>query len=160
VSEAFDLVVIGGGSGGLAAARRAARHGARTLLVEAGKIGGTCVNVGCVPKKLTYYAAGIAETLHDASDYGFTIERSSFDFARFCTARDAYVDKLRDIYLANLEADGVTRLHGFATLIDPRTVEVSGERYGARAVIVATGGRPHVPDIPGSELGIRCQKAW
>lgn len=152
--EEFDFIVIGGGSGGLAAARRASRHGARTLLVEAGRIGGTCVNQGCVPKKISFYAAGIAEALADAADYGFDVEVRSFDFGRLKQARARYLERLRGIYLSNLEADGVIRKEGFATLADERTIDVAGERYRARYLLIATGGRPHVPEIPGKELGI------
>lgn len=152
--EEFDFIVIGGGSGGLAAARRASRHGARTLLVEAGRIGGTCVNQGCVPKKISFYAAGIAEALADAEDYGFDVEVRSFDFGRLKQARARYLERLRGIYLANLETDGVIRKQGFATLADATTIDVSGDRYRASHVLIATGGRPHVPEIPGRELGI------
>jgi len=154
VPRAFDLIVIGGGSGGLALARRAARHGAKVLIVEAGAIGGTCVNVGCVPKKIMWHAAGLAEALGDAADYGFDVDVRGFDFPRLRRARDAYVERLRAIYLANLEADGVTRLSGFATLIDANTIEVGGTRYDARYVALATGGRPLAPHVPGRELGI------
>jgi glutathione reductase (NADPH) len=152
--EEFDFIVIGGGSGGLAAARRASRHGARTLLVEAGRIGGTCVNQGCVPKKISFYAAGIAEALRDASDYGFDVEVRSFDFGRLKQARARYLERLRGIYLSNLEADGVNRKEGFATLTDDKCVDVAGERFRAPYLLIATGGHPHVPDIPGAELGI------
>src|SRR5688500_1217447 len=99
----FDFLVIGGGSGGLAAARRAAKHGARVLLVEGGKLGGTCVNVGCVPKKIAWHAASIAETLGDAADYGFDLQLRGFDFGRLRKARDAYIERLRQIYAVNLE---------------------------------------------------------
>lgn len=152
--QEFDFIVIGGGSGGLAAARRAARYGARTLLVEAGRLGGTCVNVGCVPKKICFYAAGIADALHDAGDYGFDVEVRSFDFAKLKRARARYLERLRGIYQTNLERDGVIRKEGFATLADERTIDVAGERLRARYVLVATGGHPHVPEIPGAGLGI------
>jgi len=150
----LDFIVIGGGSGGLAAARRAARHGARALVVEAGHLGGTCVNVGCVPKKLSWHAATLAEGLRDAHDYGFDVERKGFDLGRLRRARDAYVERLRLIYATNLERDGVERLAGFATLVDARTIEVLGERLRARHLLIATGGRPKRPAVPGSELGI------
>jgi len=150
----LDFIVIGGGSGGLAAARRAARHGARALVVEAGALGGTCVNVGCVPKKLTWHAATLAELFHDASDYGFEPTAPGFDLGRLRQARDAYVERLRGIYAKNLERDGAERVSGWATLVDARTVEVAGERFRAPHVLIATGGRPHVPALPGAQLGL------
>jgi len=150
----LDFIVIGGGSGGLAAARRARRYGARALVVEAGALGGTCVNVGCVPKKLSWHAATLADSLRDAPDYGFDLEPKGFDLARLRRARDAYVERLRGIYAANLERDGAERLSGWATLLDAHTVEVGGERFHAPHVLIATGGRPHRPPIPGGELGI------
>ena len=149
----LDFIVIGGGSGGLAAARRAARHGARALVVEARELGGTCVNVGCVPKKLTWHAAALAELFHDASDYGFEPTAPAFDLGRLRRARDAYVARLRGIYAKNLERDGVTRVSGWATLVDAGTIEVAGERFRAPHVLLATGGRPRVPELPGAELG-------
>jgi glutathione reductase (NADPH) len=150
----LDFIVIGGGSGGLAAARRAARHGARALVIEASDLGGTCVNVGCVPKKLSWHAAVISELLHDASDYGFELGTARFDLGRLRRARDAYVERLRGIYALNLERDGVDRVTGFAKMVAPSTVEVAGTLFRAPHVLVATGGRPHVPDLPGAELGI------
>src|SRR5689334_19480504 len=150
----LDFIVIGGGSGGLASARRAARHGARAVVIEAGELGGTCVNVGCVPKKLSWHAAGIAEFLHDAGDYGFELAPARFDLARLRRARDAYVERLRDIYALNLERDGVERVRGWATLLDANTVEVAGEHFRAPHVLIATGGHPRVPELPGAELGI------
>jgi glutathione reductase (NADPH) len=150
----LDFIVIGGGSGGLAAARRAARHGAKTLLVESARLGGTCVNVGCVPKKISWYAATFAELLRDAPDYGFELGPGSFDLGRLRRARDAYLVRLREIYARNLDRDGVERLTGFARFRDARTVEVSGEHFRAPHVLVATGGFPNVPTIPGAAYGI------
>jgi glutathione reductase (NADPH) len=150
----LDFIVIGGGSGGLAAARRAARHGARAVVIEAGDLGGTCVNVGCVPKKLSWHAAVISELLHDASDYGFELGSVRFDLGRLRRARDAYVERLRGIYALNLERDGVDRVAGFAKMVASNTVEVNGTLLRAPHVLVATGGRPHVPDLPGAELGL------
>jgi glutathione reductase (NADPH) len=150
----LDFIVIGGGSGGLAAARRAARHGARALVIEAGALGGTCVNVGCVPKKLSWHAAVLAEIFHDAEDYGFEPSAPAFDLGRLRRARDAYVSRLRGIYANNLERDGAERVEGWATLLDANTVAVGDERYRAPHVLIATGGRPHVPEVPGAELGI------
>lgn len=150
----LDFIVIGGGSGGLAAARRAARHGAKTLLIEAGRLGGTCVNVGCVPKKISFYAATIAELVHDAPDFGFELAPGAFDLGRLRRARDAYLTRLREIYARNLEKDGVERLDGFARFVDASTVEVGGERFRSRHVLIATGGSPRMPVIPGVEHGI------
>jgi glutathione reductase (NADPH) len=150
----WDYLVIGGGSGGIASARRAAAHGARVALIEAGRLGGTCVNLGCVPKKVMWHAAGIAEALLDADGYGFDVDVGGFDWAKLKAGRDAYVERLNGIYARNLEGSGVTRISGFARFVAPRTVEVSGERHGAEHVLVATGGRPRVPQLPGAEHGI------
>jgi glutathione reductase (NADPH) len=150
----LDFIVIGGGSGGLAAARRAAGFGARTLLIEAGRLGGTCVNVGCVPKKISWYAASLAEVLHDAPDYGLELVPGGVDLGRLRRARDAYVARLRDVYARNLERDGVERKAGFATFADAGTVEIGAERVRAPHVLLATGGAPRVPAVPGAELGI------
>jgi glutathione reductase (NADPH) len=151
----LDFIVIGGGSGGLAAARRAARHGARALVIEADRLGGTCVNVGCVPKKLTFYAAHLAELFRDAEGYGFELAPPAFDLGRLRRARDAYVARLRGIYAQNLERDGAERLDGWATFVDAHTVEVAGERFTAPHLLIATGGRPRLPvDLPGVALGI------
>jgi len=152
--RAFDFLVIGGGSGGLAAARRASQRGARAALIEASALGGTCVNVGCVPKKLTFCAATIAETLGDARDYGFDLGEVRFDLARFRRARDAYVERLRGIYARNLEKDGVTRIDGFAHVLEPGLVEVGGERIRTNHLLIATGGQPRWPSFPGAELGM------
>jgi glutathione reductase (NADPH) len=153
----FDYVVLGGGSGGLASARRAARHGAKVALVEAGDLGGTCVNVGCVPKKISWNAAELARSLTDSIDYGFGTN-FSFDFSSFKKKRDAYVERLRGIYRRNLENDGVTLVEGFGRLVSPRELSVtssSGEdgRLLAGFTLIATGGRPLVPSLPGAELG-------
>ena len=152
--RAFDFLVIGGGSGGLAAARRASQRGAKAALIEASALGGTCVNVGCVPKKLTFCAATIAETLADAADYGFDLGEVRFDLARFRNARDAYVERLRGIYARNLEKDGVTRIDGFARVLEPGLVEVGGERLRTNHLLIASGGRPRWPTFAGAELGI------
>src|SRR5687768_2664773 len=112
----FDLVVLGAGSGGLAAARRAAGYGAKVLVVEGGRLGGTCVNVGCVPKKVMWSAASVARQLDEAEDYGFSLTRSGFDWARLKRSRDGVVQKLNAIYQRNLELDGVTLVRGSARL--------------------------------------------
>lgn len=150
----WDYLVIGGGSGGIASARRAAEHGARVSLVEAGRLGGTCVNLGCVPKKIMWNAAVIAEALEDAEGYGFDVDVAGFDWAKLKAGRDAYVERLNGIYARNLERSGVHRIAGRARFVESRVIEVAGERHGAEHVLVATGGRPRVPPVPGAELGI------
>jgi glutathione reductase (NADPH) len=151
---AYDLVVIGGGSGGIAAARRAAEYGARVAVVEAGRLGGTCVNVGCVPKKLMWNAADLAGSLADARGYGFDVSVGGHDWAALKASRDAYVAKLNGIYEANLAKSKVTLVRGWGRLIDAHTVEVEGQRLESERILLATGGRPHRLAIPGAELGI------
>jgi glutathione reductase (NADPH) len=154
MTKSWDLVVIGGGSGGLACAQRAARHGARVAVAEPAHLGGTCVNAGCVPKKLMYHAADIAHALVDAADYGFALGPVRHDWAALVAARGAYVERLRDIYLENLEASGATLIRARARLAGPGRVEIGGEGHAARHVVIATGGRPIVPSLPGAEAGI------
>jgi glutathione reductase (NADPH) len=150
----FDLIVIGGGSGGLAAAQRAAEYGARVALVEAHRLGGTCVNVGCVPKKIMWSGAELAAGLHDAPDYGFALAAGPHDWAVLKAKRDAYVLRLNGIYEGNLAKRGVTLIRGRAQFVDSRTVTAAGSSLSAPHIIVATGGRPLLPPVPGAELGI------
>ncbi|MGC4029380.1 MAG: glutathione-disulfide reductase [Steroidobacteraceae bacterium] len=150
----YDLIVIGGGSGGLAAAQRAAEYGARVALVEGARLGGTCVNVGCVPKKLMWNAADLAGSLHDAADYGFDVHVSGHDWPKLKAARDAYIERLNGIYERNLEKRKVTLLRGWARLAGPRTVAVGGRRLTGGRILLAMGGRPQRPAIAGAELGI------
>jgi glutathione reductase (NADPH) len=153
-SEAYDLISIGGGSGGLACAQRAAEYGAKTAVIESHRLGGTCVNVGCVPKKVMWNAAGIALALADAGDYGFDVRAVGGDWALLKQKRDAYVLRLNGIYARNLAAKGITHVKGTARFIDAHTLEVNGSRLTAPHVVVATGGVPMIPKIPGAELGI------
>src|SRR5487761_46418 len=150
----FDLIVIGGGSGGLAAAQRAAEYGARVALVESHRLGGTCVNVGCVPKKVMWSAAGVAEGLRDAPDYGFALSAEDHDWPLLKEKRDAYVLRLNGIYESNLAKRGVTLVRGRAQFVDARTVAAAGSSLSAPHIVIATGGRPLLPAIPGAELGI------
>ena len=150
----FDLIVIGGGSGGIATARRAAEYGARVAVAENRPLGGTCVNVGCVPKKVMWYAASLAHGVEEARDYGFDVRSSGHDWLSLKRARDAYVKRLNGIYARNLEKSGVTHLQGFARFLDAKTIEVDGERYSGERFLIASGGYPARPDIPGGELGI------
>ncbi len=152
--ETFDYLVIGGGSGGLASARRAAEYGARAALVEAGELGGTCVNVGCVPKKVMWNAAEIAEALHSASGYGFDVTLSGHDFAGLRERREAYIERMRGNYAKNLAKDGVEVIRGRGKLLSPTQVQVGERVFSAKHVLIATGGAPTIPDIPGAELGL------
>ena len=154
MSERFDLLVIGGGSGGLAHAQRAAEYGANAAVIEHGPLGGTCVNVGCVPKKVMWYAAHYAHQLHHAVDYGYDISIDGHDWSALKARRDAYVARLNNIYSNNLDKRGVTYIEGHARFIDANTIDVDGKAYAAERIVVATGGQPIVPGIPGAELGI------
>jgi glutathione reductase (NADPH) len=150
----YDLVVIGGGSGGIAMANRAASYGAKVALIEAGRLGGTCVNVGCVPKKVMWNAASIAHAFHEAGDYGYTAKIERFDWAALKKKRDDYVAWLNGRYQAGLEKNGVEWIRGRARFEGPRAIAVNGARLEAPHVAIATGGRPIIPDWKGSELGI------
>ena len=150
----WDLIVIGGGSGGLACAQRATKHGARVLLAEPGAIGGTCVNVGCVPKKIMYHAADLAHGIGDAAGYGFDVTLAGHDWRALKDRRDAYVLKLRGIYLDNLARHQVVLLRERARLAGGRRVAIGGELHEADHVVIASGGQPQVPDLPGAAAGI------
>ena len=154
MSKHYDFIAIGGGSGGVATANRASRYGKKVALIEAGRLGGTCVNVGCVPKKLMWNGALLGHALHEAQDYGWTVGESKFNWSKLQTVRDAYIAKLNDRYGAYLIENGVEVHRGRARFVDARTIEVNGERLSADHIVIATGGRPSVPDIPGAELGI------
>lgn len=154
MAERYDLLVIGGGSGGLAHAQRAAEYGAKAAVIEYGPLGGTCVNVGCVPKKVMWYAAHHAHGFHHAGSYGFDIEVKGHDWAALKARRDAYIERLNGIYNKNLDRRGVTYIAGSARLVDANAVDVDGSEYKADRIVIATGGRPSVPNIPGAELGI------
>ncbi|MEM8982923.1 MAG: glutathione-disulfide reductase [Pseudomonadota bacterium] len=154
MTQEFDLIAIGGGSGGLAHAQRAAEYGARAAVVENGPLGGTCVNVGCVPKKVMWYAATAAENLALARDFGFDVESKGHDWGMLKASRDAYIERLNGIYASNLDRRKVTLLRGTASFIDPHTIAVDGEHYRAERITIATGGTPTWPAIPGAEHGI------
>lgn len=150
----YDYIVIGGGSAGSGTANRAAMYGAKVLLIEGGQVGGTCVNVGCVPKKIMWYGAQVSEAIHKyAGGYGYEIKDSSFDFSKLKESRDGYVSRARQSYANNFERNGVERIDGFASFVDNHTVSVNGETYTAPHITIATGGHPLYPDVPGSELG-------
>ena len=151
----YDYIVIGGGSGGIASANRAAMHGAKVILFEGIEVGGTCVSVGCVPKKVMWYGAQVAETLHRyAGEYGFDVTINKFDFATLKANRQAYIDRIHGSYERGFDSNGVERVYEYARFVDPHTVEVAGERYTAPHILIATGGHALYPNIPGSEYGI------
>ncbi|HBY91922.1 MAG TPA: glutathione-disulfide reductase [Streptococcus sp.] len=151
----YDYIVIGGGSGGIASANRAAMHGAKVILFEGKEVGGTCVNVGCVPKKVMWYGAQVAETLHRyAGEYGFDVTLNKFDFATLKANRQAYIDRIHGSYERGFDSNGVERVYEYARFVDPHTVKVAGERYTAPHILIATGGHALYPNIPGSEYGI------
>lgn len=154
MSEQFDYLVIGGGSGGVATARRAAEYGARVALVENARLGGTCVNVGCVPKKVMWYAAEMAHAVHDAAGYGFDVTLNRFDWAQLKRDRDAYITRLNGSYANLLEKSGVTVIRGTAQFSDAKTVMVGERSLTAPHIVIATGGRPEVPQIVGAEFGM------
>jgi glutathione reductase (NADPH) len=150
----YDVIAIGGGSGGLAMVQRAAEYGKRCAVVEAGRLGGTCVNVGCVPKKVMWYAAHHAHGLRDAGAYGFDLQVSGHDWNRLRLGRDAYLRRLNGIYAGNLERKGVVVYPGHGEIGGPGRVSVDGAVLTADRVVIATGGYPIVPAIPGAQLGI------
>ena len=154
MNTGYDLVVIGGGSGGIAMANRAASYGAKVALVESGRLGGTCVNVGCVPKKIMWNAAFIAHVFHEAGDYGFTASLERFDWTALKKSRDDYVAWLNGRYQSGLEKNGVQWIRGRARFEGPHAVAVGGGRLEAPHVAIATGGQPTVPSWPGAALGI------
>ncbi|KAF7788832.1 glutathione reductase (NADPH) [Pseudoalteromonas rubra] len=155
MAQHFDYIAIGGGSGGIASANRAAMRGAKVALIEAKHMGGTCVNVGCVPKKVMWHGAQVAEAIKlYAPDYGFDVEVKDFDWGKLVESREAYIGRIHQGYNKYLASNGVTVINGFAKFVDNNTVEVNGEHYTADHICIAVGGRPSIPNIPGAELGI------
>lgn len=156
----YDLFVIGAGSGGVRASRIAAGHGARVGICEESRVGGTCVIRGCVPKKLLVYASQFAEYLEDAAGYGWQTGEAKFDWRALIAAKDREIDRLNGIYHKLLENAGVELHRGRGRLLDAHTVEVDGKRVTADKILIAVGGRPWVPEIPGHELGITSDEAF
>lgn len=156
----FDLFVIGAGSGGVRAARFAAGYGAKVAVAESRYLGGTCVNVGCVPKKLLIYAAHAHEEFEQASSFGWSVGQTDFNWQTLITNKNREIERLNGIYRNLLVNSGVTLLIGHARIIDAHTVEVNGQRHRTRNILIATGGWPQVPDIPGKELAITSNEAF
>ena len=156
----FDLFVIGAGSGGVRAARFAAGYGARVAVAESRYLGGTCVNVGCVPKKLLVFGAHYAEDIGQAQGYGWTIDGATFDWSSLIANKNQEIQRLNGIYRNLLVDGGVSLFEAHARLVDAHTVEVAGQRYSAEHILVATGGWPFVPEIPGHEHAITSNEAF
>ena len=156
----FDLFVVGGGSGGVACARRAASHGARVALVEESRMGGTCVHRGCIPKKFLVYASHFQHEFEGAAGYGWSVGESSFDWSAMVAAKSKELDRLEGIYRRLLKDSGVTVIDGRGALVDANTVEIDGARHSADTILVATGGWPVLPEIPGTELAITSNETF
>ncbi len=155
MAESFDLIVLGGGSGGLATAIRAARHGARVALLEPGALGGTCVNVGCVPKKALWFAGQLAQEQRLALDYGFASSPGSLDWEHFRQLRQRYIDGIRERYASHLAQSGIQWFAEMGRLAAADTVVTSsGTELKATQIVIATGGRPRRLDLPGFDLGL------
>ena len=150
----FDLLTIGAGSGGVAVSNRAASYGAKCALIESGRIGGTCVNVGCVPKKIMWNGALLAHALEDAPDYGFGAGSAALDWGRLKANRDRHVQELNALYERNLVRNGVEIVRGSGRFVGPKTVKVGAEILSADHVVIAVGGRPIVPDVAGAGFGL------
>ncbi len=150
----FDLIAIGGGSGGLAVAEKAAQYGKRVAVVEARRLGGTCVNNGCVPKKVMWYAANLAHAVDDAHHFGIPATRGATDWNRLVQGRQDYIAMINRYWDGYVDDSGITRIDGSARFVDAHLIEVDGVHYSAEHIVVATGGKPIVPPVPGAELGI------
>ncbi|OZY41476.1 glutathione-disulfide reductase [Pseudomonas fragi] len=156
----FDLFVIGAGSGGVRAARFAAGFGAKVAVAESRYLGGTCVNVGCVPKKLLVYGAHFAEDFEQASGFGWSLGEAEFDWATLIANKDREINRLNGIYRNLLVNSGVTLIEGHAKITGPNEVEINGQRHSAKHILIATGGWPLIPEIPGHEHAISSNEAF
>ena len=154
MTKHYDLISIGGGSGGLSAAERGAVYGKKCAVIESGKMGGTCVNVGCVPKKVMWYGAEMANALKNAPSYGFDINVYGFKWAKLVEQREAYIKGITDWYGNYLTDSNIDAITGTAKFVDAKTLEVNGEQYTADHIVISPGGVPAMPDTPGAELGI------
>ncbi|MBK1649108.1 glutathione-disulfide reductase [Rhabdochromatium marinum] len=154
MEQHFDLIAIGGGSGGLAVAERAAQHGKKVALVEPAKLGGTCVNQGCVPKKLMWYAANLAEEVRHAAEMGVEGSNGQIDWARLTSGRDQVISNINTYWDGYAKKQGITVIEGYATFVDSRHIRVGDTTYSADHIAIATGSQPLVPPVPGKELGI------
>ncbi|QNG99181.1 glutathione-disulfide reductase [Pseudomonas sediminis] len=160
MSYDFDLFVIGAGSGGVRAARFAAGYGARVAVAESRYLGGTCVNVGCVPKKLLVYGAHFSDDFEQASGFGWSLGEANFDWATLIANKNREIERLNGIYRNLLTNSGVSLFEGHARIVDAHTVEVNGQRHTTERILIATGGWPQIPDIPGREHAISSNEAF
>lgn len=154
MSQHYDLIAIGGGSGGLAVAEKAAHFGKKVAVIEAARLGGTCVNNGCVPKKVMWYAANLAHAVNDADGFGIPATRATTDWNKLVSGREQYIRNINQYWDGYVDDSGIERIEGYARFIDTSTVEVNGEHYSADHIVIATGGQPIVPPVPGADLGI------
>ena len=150
----YDLIAIGAGSGGLSVVERAASYGQKCAVIERGKMGGTCVNVGCVPKKIMWFGANISHVLEDAKSYGFDVSNNGFSWPQLVEKRQAYISGINEWYYGYLKDLGIDDISGDAHFIDEHTVEVDGKTYSANHIAIATGTAPALADIPGVEHAI------
>lgn len=156
----YDLFVIGAGSGGLACAKRAASYGAKVAIAENSQVGGTCVIRGCVPKKIMAYAGQFADAFEDAVGYGFPANQGQIDFGAFVAKRNTEINRLNKLHITNLEKAGVTLINGHARFVDQHTLDINGKKITANYIVIATGSRPFMPNIPGIEHAISSDGVW
>jgi glutathione reductase (NADPH) len=150
----YDLIAIGGGSGGLAVAEKAAGFGKKVAVIESRRMGGTCVNNGCVPKKVMWYAANLAHAVDDAAGFGIPAERGKTDWSRLINGRDQYIRNINKYWNGYIDELGIDHITGAAKFVDEYTIDVDGQHYSAEHIVIATGGKPIVPPVPGAGLGI------
>ena len=150
----YDLIAVGAGSGGLSVVERAASYGQKCAVIERGKMGGTCVNVGCVPKKIMWFGANLVHSIKDAGSYGFDVNQQGFDWSKLVEKREAYISGINDWYYGYLKDLGIDEISGDAHFIDDHTVEVDGKQYSANHIAIATGTVPSKPQISGAEHAI------
>ncbi len=152
--QQYDLIVIGGGSGGLAVAETAAAYDKKVVIIEAASLGGTCVNNGCVPKKVMWYAASLAHAVDDASDFGIDVKRGATNWQKLVKGRDDYIHNINRYWDGYVDNSNIDRVNGYATFVDAHTVSVGDDLFTADHIVIASGGQPIVPALAGAELGI------
>jgi glutathione reductase (NADPH) len=150
----YDLITLGAGSGGLSIIERAASYGQRCAVIERGDIGGTCVNVGCVPKKIMWFGANLAHIIEDASGYGYDLTKNSFDWSKLVDKREQYISNINSWYHGYMKELGIDEIEGEASFVDPHTIAVNGRQYSARHIAIATGTVARIADVPGAEHAI------